>query len=93
MIEYKSQFEKSQDNVTGEDLADIVGLQIALDVYKELLGVEYLNNTEFYDFIDLDYRNDTDTDIKNATLTLKDLSEEELANLYNIQGRLNDYKQ
>ena len=39
------------DQLSGDQLAEVVGLQIAIDVYKNLLGVAEMENKEFFSFI------------------------------------------
>ena len=39
------------DQLSGDQLAEVVGLQIAIDVYKNLLGVAEMENEEFFSFI------------------------------------------
>ena len=37
--------------LSGDELAELVGLQIALDTYKEILGVEEMEIEEFFNYI------------------------------------------
>ena len=37
--------------LSGDEIAELVGLQIALDTYKELLGVEEMEIEEFFNYI------------------------------------------
>ena len=75
------------DDISGEELAEIVGLQVALDVYKTLFGVDYLDNAQFFNYIDYDH----DHTGSDSTYSLWDLPREELDSLYSISERLSNY--
>ena len=83
----------SKSATDGIDMAEMVGLQIGLDVYKNLLGVEEMSNEDFYNFIGYEPKeeetNDTDDQI---VFDLSDLSGEDIDILLSITERLQDYQ-
>ena len=42
--QYQNRLNDTAADISGYELAEIVGLQVALDVYKELLGVPFMDN-------------------------------------------------
>ena len=68
-----------------------MGLQVALDVYKSLLGVDYMSNTEFYWHIGYIRDEWIDDIVEPEYYDLSDLPIEEIESIYDISARLSNY--
>ena len=80
------------DDISGDELAEIVGLQVALDVYKSLLGVDFMSNQEFFDFIEFENETEEPEEPQTETFELWELPYEEIENIHDIQDRLQQYQ-
>ena len=79
---YTQRLDQGED-LSSEELAELFGLQVALNSYKSLLDVSKMDNTDFFNYFGLemnpdsadttDNGNSTSSDSGNTTMSLDEL--------------------
>ena len=85
---YTQRLDQGED-LSSDELAEVFGLQAALNSYKSLLNVSKMNNINFFYYFDLE----SITDSAIITNYPYDLSREQYENLRSISMKLQNYIQ